>query len=118
MRPKPIFILILKNDNSYVVGEGTVFNEFLNKDGTTSKLEYKPYKKDAYDTIIKMPKEIKDYFLDLQKPKYKAPVDVKQSIEWSNSLDSMSEINLKSAIRSIYDKLPECFTSCYEDWLK
>ena len=108
----------IKNDSSYVVGEGTIFNEFLNKDGTMSKLEYKPYKEDAYDTIIKMPKEIKDYFLDLQKPKYKAPVDVKQSIEWSNSLDSMGEINLKSAIKSIYDKLPDCFTSCYEDWLK
>ena len=108
----------IKNDNSYVVGEGTIFNEFLNKDGTMSKLEYKPYKEDAYDTIIKMPKEIKDYLLDLQKPKYKAPVDVKQSIEWSNSLDSMSEINLKSAIKSIYEKLPGCFTDSYEDWLK
>ena len=43
---------------------------------------------------------------------------VKQSIEWSNSLDSMSDINLKNAIKSIYHKLPDCFTSCYEDWLK
>ena len=116
----------IKNDNSYVVGEGTVFNEFLNKDGTTSKLEYKPYDKPGYDKIIKMPADIKQWLLDLQKPKYKAPHllpavearDVKQSIEWSNSLDSMSEINLKNAIRSIYDKLPTSFTDSYDDWLK
>ena len=30
----------------------------------------------------------------------------------------MSDINLKNAIKSIYGKLPDCFTSCYEDWLK
>ena len=65
-----------------------------------------------------MPQEIKQYFLNLQKPKYETPSDVKQSIEWSNSLDSMSDINLTSAIKSIYNKLSDCFTSCYDDWLK
>ena len=108
----------IKNDSSYVVGEGTVFKKFLNKDGTTSKLEYKNYEKDGYNQIVKMPDEIKQYFLNLQKPKYEVQPSVKQSIDWSNSLDSMSEINLKSAITSIYHKLPDCFTSCYEDWLK
>ena len=108
----------IKNDSSYVVGEGTVFEKFLNKDDTTSRLEYKNYEKDGYSEIVKMPDEIKNYFLNLQKPKYKVQQPIKQSIEWSNSLDSMSAINLNSAIRSIYNKLPDCFTSCYEDWLK
>ena len=55
-----------------------------------------------------MPQEMKDYFLNLQKPKYETPSDVKQSIEWSTSLDSMSAINLKGAIKTMYDKLPLC----------
>ena len=110
----------IKNDNSYVDGEGTTFKKFLNKDGTTSKLKYKAYNKAGYNEIIKMPEDIQEYFLNLQKPKYQVKVEasVKQSIEWSNSLDSMSDINLKNAIKSIYHKLPDCFTSCYEDWLK
>ena len=60
----------IKNDNSYVVGEGTTFKKFLNKDGTTSKLKYKAYNKAGYNEIIKMPEDIKEYFLNLQKPKY------------------------------------------------
>ena len=51
----------IKDDNSYVVGEGSVFKKFLNKDGTTSRLNYKPYIKDGYDTVIKMPQRIKQY---------------------------------------------------------
>ena len=65
-----------------------------------------------------MPQDIKDCFLNLQKIKYQVQPIVKQSIEWSNSLDSMSAINLKNAIKSIYHKLPDSFTNSYDDWLK
>ena len=63
-----------------MVGENTVFKKFLNKDGTTSKLKYKPLKKDGYDSIIKMPQEIKQYFLDLQKPKHEAKPNAKKTM--------------------------------------